>query len=76
MKHDMRKGRKTGCPVSASVLAGGVFQLVGGVVRTWVEGRIHDLLCLPYFGGHVLRRTGLVGVDELFGMFEAGRRDK
>lgn len=45
-KHDMRKGRKTGSPVSAQC------QSAGGVredecANTWVERRVDNLLGLP-----------------------------
>ena len=41
-----------------------------------MEGRVHDLLRLPYLRCHRLQPSLLEGGYELFGMFEAGRADE
>jgi hypothetical protein len=71
----MRNGRRTGSPVSCLLSA---FDSVPpmSIARTRVYCRIDDFLCVPQLRRHLLDLARLVSGDQLFGIFEAGRRSE
>ena len=72
---DIRNGRRTGSPVSCLLSA---FDSVPpmSIARTRVYCRIDDFLCVPQLRRHLLDLARLVSGDQLFGIFEAGRRSE
>lgn len=73
---DMRKGRKTGSPVSGPVLASSFSTkggLGGGVGRTRVKRRVDHLFGVPQLGRHPRNLARLVVCDELLRALQAAR---
>ena len=71
-KHDMRKGMKTGWPVSARCQHL-FYKSLWRFARTWMQRRVYCLLRFPQVRRHVPQLARFIRRDELFRIFEASR---